>query len=147
MRRLEPYLDTCILLSLLIHDSGSHAALRWLSEQQDRPIWLSHWTWLEFTGVLGVCCRRGDITTTQFQSIHQEADALRRERLSLTEPVSADFLQAQHWLQHRPETNLRSGDALHLAIARRNHLRLHTADQHLLQVAGALDLAELVQAV
>ena len=40
-----------------------------------------------------------------------------------------------------------SGDALHLAIAQRTQLRLHTADQQLLNVAAALDLSDLVQAV
>jgi predicted nucleic acid-binding protein len=145
--RLEPYLDTCILLSLLVPDSGSEAALRWFTAQERGPIWLSHWTWLEFSGVLGVCCRRGDISGSHLKAIHHEADALRRERLSLIEPVGADFLQAQQWLQQRPETSLRSGDALHLAIAQRNGVQVHTADQQLLQVAAALDLHGLVQAV
>ena len=147
MQRFEPYLDTCILFSLLVPDSGSNAALRWFSGQEDQPIWLSHWTWLEFTGVLALCCRRGDLNSERLEVIHQEAETFRRERLSLVEVVSADFLQAQTWLQHLPLTPLRSGDALHLAIAQRTQMRLHTADQQLLNVAAALDLSDLVQAM
>ena len=74
----------------LVPDSGSSAALHWLASQHSGPIWLSHWTWLEFTGVLAVCCRRGDMTTERLRAIHGEADALRRERLSLVEPSSVD---------------------------------------------------------
>jgi predicted nucleic acid-binding protein len=147
VQRFEPYLDTCILISLLVPDSGSSAALQWFSGQNDQPIWLSHWTWLEFTGVLALCCRRGDLSHERLQVIHQEAETFRRERLSLVEVVSADFLQAQAWLQQQPHTPLRSGDALHLAIAQRTQLRLHTADQQLLNVAATLDLSDLVQAV
>ena len=121
MQRFEPYLDTCILLSLLVPDSGSSAALQWFSWQEDRPIWLSHWTWLEFTGVLALCCRRGDLSSERLRVIHQEAETFRRELLSLVEVMSADFLRAQ--------------------------LRLHTADQQLLNVASALDLNDFVQAV
>ena len=40
-----------------------------------------------------------------------------------------------------------SGDALNLAIAQRTQLRLHTADQQLLNVPAALDLSDFVQAV
>jgi hypothetical protein len=53
--------------------------------------------------------------------IHQEAETFRRERLSLVEVMSADFLRAQ--------------------------LRLHMADQQLLNVAAAVDLNDFVQAV
>ncbi len=147
MQRFEPYLDTCILMSLLMPDSGSNGALHWFSGQEDQPIWLSHWTWLEFTGVLALCCRRGDLSSDRLQAIHQEAETFRRERLSLVEVVSADFLRAQAWLQQQPHTPLRSGDALNLAIAQRTQLRLHTADQQLLNVAATLDLSDLVQAV
>jgi predicted nucleic acid-binding protein len=147
VQRFEPYLDTCILMSLLMPDSGSNGALHWFSGQEDQPIWLSHWTWLEFTGVLALCCRRGDLSSDRLQAIHQEAETFRRERLSLVEVVSADFLRAQAWLQQQPHTPLRSGDALNLAIAQRTQLRLHTADQQLLNVAATLDLSDLVQAV
>lgn len=147
MQRFEPYLDTCILFSLLVPDSGSRAALDWFSGQKEQPIWLSHWTWLELTGVLALCGRRGDLNSERLQLIHQEADAFRRERLSLVEVLSADFLQAQAWLRQHPDKPLRSGDALHLAIAQRTQLRLHTADQQLLNVAGALGLSDLVRAV
>ena len=144
MEPRDPYLDSCILLSLLVPDSGSRTALDWLASQHNGPIWLSHWTWLEFTGVLAVCCRRGDISTERLRAIHSEADALRRERLSLVEPSSVDFLQAQQWLQQHPLIALRSSDALHLAIAQRQGLRVHTADQALLNGAQSLDCGELV---
>ncbi len=144
MQPRDPYLDTCLLLSLLVPDSGSSAALHWLASQHSGPIWLSHWTWLEFTGVLAVCCRRGNIGTERLRAIHGEADALRRERLSLVEPSSVDFLQAQQWLQQYPQIALRSADALHLAIAQRHGLRVHTADQALLDGAQSLDCGELV---
>ena len=62
------------------------------------------------------------------------------ERLRLLEPRGSDFLQARQWLQQSQDLPLRSGDALHLALAKRHKLTLASADRSLGQCAQALDL-------
>ena len=58
----------------------------------------------------------------------------------MLEPRGTDFLQARGWLQEVGSLPLRSGDALHLAIASREPLILTTADEALIQAATALGL-------
>jgi len=86
------YVDSCLLLSLFLGDSGYGAAETWLLLQGDQPLWVSHWVLLEL-------------------------ELFRQQRLSLIEPRGGDFLQARHLLQEFKAVALRSGDALHLALA------------------------------
>ena len=52
----------------------------------------------------------------------------------------ADYFQARQWLQEFKGPPLRSGDALHLAMAKRQNLTIASADQGLAKVAEALGL-------
>ena len=134
------YVDSCVLLSLFLGDSGYNAAEQWLFAQADQPLWVSHWVLLEFSGVVALCLRRGDLTAQRGLAIHAEFECFRHERLGLLEPRGADYLQARQWLQEFKGPPLRSGDALHLAIAKRQSLTIASADQGLLKAAEALHL-------
>jgi len=134
------YVDSCLVLSLFLGDSGYGAAETWLLLQGDQPLWVSHWVLLEFAGVVSLCVRRGDVTGERAQAIHMEFELFRQQRLSLIEPRGGDFLQARHWLQEFKAVALRSGDALHLALAKRHNLLIATADRNLALAADALSL-------
>ncbi len=58
----------------------------------------------------------------------------------LVAAVSSDFVMARNWVS-RAELSLRSGDALHLAIAGRIGLTLVTLDRGMAKVAGQLGIA------
>ena len=135
------YLDSCVVLSLFLGDSGYGAAEQWLLAQADQPLWVSHWVLLEFSGVVALCLRRGELTAERGLAIHAEFECFRQERLSLLEPRGADYLQARQWLQEFNGPSLRSGDALHLAMAKRQSLKIVSADQGLIKAAEALGLA------
>ena len=135
------YLDSCVVLSLFLGDSGYGAAEQWLLAQADQPLWVSHWVLLEFSGVVALCLRRGELTAERCLAIHAEFECFRQERLSLLEPRGADYLQARQWLQEFNGPSLRSGDALHLAMAKRQSLKIASADQGLIKAAEALGLA------
>lgn len=134
------YLDSCVVLSLFLGDNGYGAAERWLLAQADQRLWVSHWVLLEFSGVVALCLRRGELTAQRCQAIHAEFECFRQERLGLLEPRGADYLQARHWLQEFKGPPLRSGDALHLAMAKRQSLTIASADQGLVKAAEALGL-------
>ena len=144
-RRRDPlvaiYVDTCVLLSLFLNDTGFPAAERWFLNQGPAPLWISHWVLVEFAAVVALCVRRGALSEDRAGAIHAEFDCFRRERLRLLEPRGTDFLQARQWLQELGSLPLRGGDALHLAIASREALVLATADQALIRVAAALGLS------
>ena len=86
---------------------------------------------LEFSGVVALCLRRGDLTAQRGLAIHAEFECFRQERLSLLEPRGADYFQARQWLQEFNGPSLRSGAALHLAMAQRQNLTIASADQGL----------------
>jgi predicted nucleic acid-binding protein len=111
------YVDSCVLLSLLLGDSGYTDSERWLINQGDQTLWISHWVLLEVAGVIATCVRRGQLTAEQAQTIGSEFESFRQERLTLIEPRGTDFLQARQWLERCLHLPLRSGDALHLALA------------------------------
>lgn len=134
------YLDSCVVLSLFLADTGYRAAEKWLLAQADQPVWVSHWVLLEFSGVVALCMRRGELTAQRGLSIHAEFECFRQERLSLLEPRGADYLQACQWLQEAKGPALRSGDALHLAIAKRKNLTIVSADRGLAKAAETFHL-------
>ena len=129
-----------MLLSLLLGDSGYTDSERWLINQGDQTLWISHWVLLEVAGVIATCVRRGQLTAEQAQTIGSEFESFRQERLTLIEPRGTDFLQARQWLERCLHLPLRSGDALHLALAQRQQLTVVSADRALARCAESLGL-------
>ena len=139
------YVDTCLLLLLFLQDEGYPAAERWLACATDQSLWISHWGLLEFAGVVATRLRRGDLIPRRCDQIHAELELFRRERLALLEPRGEDVLKTCQLVQSHPVSGLRSGDALHLALASRHALPLVSADQRLVRAAQRMGIAaELV---
>ncbi|MEK7752638.1 MAG: type II toxin-antitoxin system VapC family toxin [Acidobacteriota bacterium] len=131
------YADTCLLVSLFFRDSGTDAALAWLSAVGVEPIMASHWSLTEFSSAAGLRARAGQIAP----KLHREALAKFRRfaagHLTLAPPEAADFERAAALLDHYA-TGLRAGDALHLAICARQRAVFCTADKILAEAAIAL---------
>jgi len=134
------YVDSCVLLSLFLGDSGYTDSEQWLINQGDQTLWISHWVLLEVAGVIATCVRRGQLTAEQAQMIGSEFESFRQERLTLIEPRGTDFLQACQWLERCLHLPLRSGDALHLALTKRQQLTVVSADRALARCAESLGL-------
>jgi len=134
------YVDSCVLLSLFLGDSGYTDSEQWLINQGDQTLWISHWVLLEVAGVIATCVRRGQLTAEQALMIGSEFESFRQERLTLIEPRGTDFLQACQWLERCLHLPLRSGDALHLALAQRQQLTVVSADRALARCAESLGL-------
>lgn len=137
---MAAYVDSCVLLSLFLGDSGYTDSEQWLINQGDQTLWISHWVLLEVAGVIATCVRRGQLTAEQAQMIGSEFESFRQERLTLIEPRGTDFLQACQWLERCLHLPLRSGDALHLALAQRQQLTVVSADRALARCAESLGL-------
>ncbi len=135
---MAAYVDRCVLLSLVLGGSGYTGSERWLCSQDDQSLWISHWVLLEVAGVIAMCVRRGQLTAEQAQTIGSEFEGFRQERLTLIEPCGTDFLQARQWLERCLHLPLRSGDALHLALAQRQQLTVVSADRAFASCAESL---------
>jgi predicted nucleic acid-binding protein len=139
-RRPGSYLDTCVLVSLLHGDSGYEAAEAWLCAAADEDLWISHWVLLEFASATSVRMRRGDLSMARVNALQATLECFRHERLAMLEPRGDDFLVARRWIDTDSAPGLRAADALHLALARRQGLRLVSADQLLIGAAHSLGI-------
>ena len=129
------YLDTSLVVALCTREPASdrvEAALRSMSE----PFMSSEWTRVEYTSAIGLKLRT-----------HELGEALARQALAkyyeafepgvtLIVPSHEDYISAADLLQGF-ERALRSGDALHLAIAiNRQATGLLTLDRAFIKAAA-----------
>lgn len=109
------YADTNILLALFCADSLTAAAEAWFDKTAD-PVSISPWTVLEFRSNVGVRVRKAQLPRAKGIAAIRHFEAAATTHLHVLAPAPEHFVRAGHWLAD-PDCALRSGDALHLAIA------------------------------
>lgn len=109
------YADTDVMLSLFCPDSLSPVAALWY-ESVTEPVCISTWTTIEFRSNLGLRMRKGLLARSQCAAVMKQFDAAVLEHFHLLAAAQEYFHRASDWLAN-PVCALRSGDALHLAIA------------------------------
>ena len=112
------YVDTNVIVSLLVGDDNGAAAERWYSHQSV-PIAISAWSVAEFYSHIGLRCRKSYETPRNATRIIDAFDALIPTNLTLLKFSDAAILRASTWLRS-PNCALQAADALHLAIALEN---------------------------
>lgn len=112
------YVDTNVIVSLLVGDDNGAAAERWYSHQSV-PIAISAWSVAEFYSHIGLRCRKSYETPRNATRIIDAFDALIPTNLTLLKSSDAAILRASTWLRS-PNCALQAADALHLAIALEN---------------------------
>ena len=138
------YLDTSIVVPLIVAESGSAKARAWrdgLPTRQVRELMLSAWTITEFTSAISMKIRQREITRAEGEGALDIFHDLLMPRLNVLEPIPTDFRFAETMLREFSH-GLRAGDALHLAIAVRASARQFvTLDRDLRKAASAMGLA------
>jgi len=109
------YADTNILLSLFCPDSLTAAAVAWYQKIGD-PVCISSWTVIEVRSNMGLRVRKGLMPRAKSVAVMKQLDSAATTSFHVLAPLPEHFTVAAGWLA-RPECALRSGDALHLAIA------------------------------
>ena len=133
MKRI--YLDTSLLVAALVHERGTAAAHRFLSETAQQPWQISSWVITEFASALGMKCRQGVIAAAEASETWQRFQQLQEERLQLLMPEPTDFNTAAHFCLSM-STPLRAGDAVHLATCQRQSSCLASFDRQLCAAAA-----------
>ena len=132
------YLDTCVLLALLLPEPHSECATRFL-EQASEQLLISPWCSTELHSALGFRVRTGSLSTGDAERVIQVYDRELVPALVMVQLESADFANADVCLRGW-RTSLRAGDALHLAIAAGRGACLCSLDQAFVRAALQLKL-------
>ncbi len=124
MRR---YLDTSLLVAVLIREAGTPAAKSYLASCGDRPLLISRWVIAEFSSALAIKVRTGAITTSEQAAALMMFRRFSERRLRVLDIEARDFAMAAS-LCDQSGIPLRAGDALHLAVCERVTARVATFD-------------------
>jgi len=124
------YVDTSVLVAVLMAETHSDGARDWLYSKANEKIAVSVWTRTEFSSALSLKVRTGQIdVAAQGRALTRFGRLIAVSTFDLA-IMPEDFLVAARWCDNH-RTGLRAGDALHMAIAHRNHATLCTLDGRL----------------
>lgn len=134
------YLDTSAAVPLFVPEPASPAIDAWF-ESCAEPLVSSDWIVTEFSSALAIKVRKGEISTRQSQAAWKGFEAFCNSGLRLL-PVSRQAFAQAAGMARNAASGLRSGDALHLAIAlEAGASGIATADGTLAKNAKASGLA------
>ena len=131
------YLDTSLLVAALTNEPRTAEMQEWLASQEPADMSISDWVITEFSGALSLKIRNGTLPPEHRAEALAMFNSLVEESLSRLSVSSREFHTAARFADQHT-TGLRSGDALHLAIAANHGAHLRTLDQGLAEAARAL---------
>lgn len=132
------YLDTSLLVSLIVPEPRSRAVRDWLRAQTE-PLCISLWSRAELAGVLGTKAREGGLSRRQAALVQQQFDESLLPFLREVAIDRATYIRCLLLLGNT-RLGLRAPDALHLAACRGPEgIKLVTADRILYRAARSID--------
>lgn len=133
------YVDTSLLVALHVPEPHSLAALSWLNDHSGSVLTCSDWGKLEFASALSRKLRTRRIKEFEREPIEQAFVETLAQEFMMVSVQPSDYATAGDMLRHH-QTGLRSGDALHLAVAKRQAATLVTLDVTMTHAARYFDL-------
>lgn len=133
---LSVYADASVLVALFVRDPFEARARR-LAEQMRPTILVSDFAGAEFASALARRVRMREIARELAQAAFSAFDAWSQFRGDRLETTTSDVAAAERFLR-RLDLNLRTPDALNIAIAQRTGATLATFDGRMADAARAL---------
>lgn len=131
------YVDTSLLIALHVVERDSEVALAWFQRHTLETFIYSDWTDLEIASALSRKVRSGTMSTAARHKAEQALRETTRDSFRHVAIAPEHFRLAEIMVRHH-ETGLRSGDALHLAIADAYGATIATLDQTFASAASQL---------
>ncbi len=134
------YFDTSFLVPLILPESTSEQIASFFESVKEDVLAVSHWTRVEFASLIAREVRMGGLDTAAARQASSRFESMLGESFVILLPNRDDFNIAKDWLGHF-ETGLRSGDALHLAIAGNNGANaIHSLDKRMIAAGRMLGM-------
>lgn len=109
------YVDTSLLVALIVREPSSKDVDRWYRQARSRLV-SSTWSATEFASAMGAKQRTGELDRAQAEESWQRFGMFMANELVLIELAAAQFYRAAA-LALDGDHGIRAGDALHLAAA------------------------------
>jgi len=134
------YFDTSFVAPLVLPEAASERIEAVMQRMTPGEIAVSHWTRVEFAALVARRVRMRQLAEKLASRAILVFEQLLSESYQVILPGPADFGLATRLLQHY-RTGLRSGDALHLAIAQNHNAdRFFTLDVKLIKAARTVGI-------
>ncbi len=129
------YFDASYLIPLVKRETLSEKVAAFTETIAAGKFVTSFWTIVECRSALAREVRMERIAVAEFKSFAHHLDSIIAGSFQVVLPVEGDFRLAATMIEP-PESGLRAGDAMHLAIARRLGARILTLDRRMAAVAS-----------
>lgn len=111
------YIDTSVLVGFCTPEGKSAAIHKWYDNSKDTKLISSTWAFTEFASALSIKERSGQITPKESKRAWKLFEAVCTNDIELL-PIENKVFYSAGILALDSSSKLRSGDALHLAVAR-----------------------------
>jgi len=133
------YVDTSVFVALCIKEQKSDDVAKWYTNSSAKLI-SSTWAFTEFSSALSLKVRTGQITEKQSREAWKKFDGLCQNDIELL-PIENKVYYSAGILVVDSKSNLRAGDALHLAVAKQLKSKsLATLDKVLAKNANSVKI-------
>ena len=134
------YFDTSFIAPLFFPEKTSDAIEKFIHTLDYSEFSISHWTRTEFASLTARLVRMKNINETLAEKTLAVFENFISQSFNIIIPTVNDFNLAIEFIQ-KYKTQLRAGDALHLAIAKNRQAKnVYTLDEKLLSAAKQLNI-------
>jgi uncharacterized protein len=133
------YLDTSFIAPIVLPEASSERIEDFMNRQQPGEMAVSHWTRVEFAGLVARRVRMKELSNEHATRAMAVFERLLADSILMILPSLSDYDLAAELLNHH-NSGLRSGDALHLAIAQNRGADFFTLDAKLIKAARLIGI-------
>jgi predicted nucleic acid-binding protein len=140
---LSFYLDTSALVAATTNEAKTNAVQQWLNGKTAQDLAISDWVVTEYSSALSIKLREKQIDVANRGRASALFASLCAGSLSILPVLGTHFRAAAHFADQYA-LGLRSGDALHLAVAADHGFTLCTLDKRQYSAGPALGVRTLL---